>query len=251
MSYLEDQDLEFLQSLTNGELEEFFNVLVYDKDGDKRLTETLSTSTEFTQHGQNYSQYWQRIAEELQCLGANSFATLFRNGTGVPYKQILCNVCDKFKADYNQKASTENIEHKLLQRVLEKTFDSMTQSERDAVAESFGIEHTSRITSAILTDIFVKILKIGDIYSYKFIILIVNAVLKTFIGRSMMNVEHNAFVNRTMTLLNSGIRWTMSRLCTMAEVIGPAYRVTIPAVFMVIGLRQRYINRPLLMQENC
>ncbi|MDG6897014.1 hypothetical protein A6A19_03115 [Actinobacillus delphinicola] len=251
MSYLEDQDLEFLQFLTNQELQELYNVLVYDKDGDKRLTETLSTSDEVADYGENYSKYWQRIAEELQCLGANAFATLFRNGTGAFYKQILCNVCDRFKVNYDQKSSTENIEYHLLERVLEKTFDNMTRSERDAIAQSCEIEYSCHVTSTNLVEFFVKILSVGDIYSYKLVILIVNAVLKTFIGRSMMDVANNTFINRTMTLLNSGIRWTMLRLCTMAEVIEPAYRVTIPAVFMVIGLRQRYINRSLLMQENC
>lgn len=43
-------------------------------------------------------------------LGANTFATMFRGGKGVPYKEVLEDVYDKMKVNFNKDSSVETIE---------------------------------------------------------------------------------------------------------------------------------------------
>ncbi len=88
-----NSDLEFLKRLSSNDLKDLFDALVYDKDGEKRFTEGLTLSEEYKRHGNDYAKYPTRIAEELQCYGANSFASALR-GTGVLYREILCEVCN-------------------------------------------------------------------------------------------------------------------------------------------------------------
>ncbi len=102
MAYKYDSDLEFLKQLSSNDLKDLFDVLVYDKDGKKRFTEGLMLSEEYKRHGNDYAKYAERIAEELQHYGANSFASALR-GTGVLYREILCEVCNKLKVNYNKK----------------------------------------------------------------------------------------------------------------------------------------------------
>ncbi len=111
MAYRYDSDLEFLKRLSSSDLKDLFDALVYDKDGEKRFTEGLTLSEEYKRHGNDYAKYPERIAEELQYYGSNSFAS-FIKGEGVLYKEILCDVCDKLKVNYNKKTETTLIEQK-------------------------------------------------------------------------------------------------------------------------------------------
>ncbi len=109
MAYRYDSDLAFLKRLSSNDLKDLFDVLVYDKDGEKRFTEGLTLSEEYKRHGNDYAKYAERIAEELQHYGTNSFASALR-GTRVLYREILCEVCNKLKVNYNKKSDTTLIE---------------------------------------------------------------------------------------------------------------------------------------------
>ncbi|VEJ25104.1 putative oxidoreductase [Helicobacter pylori] len=54
-------------------------------------------------------------------MGANSFASALR-GTGVLYREILCEVCNKLKVNYNKKSDTTLIEENMLSSILQKKF---------------------------------------------------------------------------------------------------------------------------------
>ncbi|MGL2503233.1 DUF3944 domain-containing protein, partial [Helicobacter pylori] len=119
MAYKYDRDLEFLKQLESSDLLDLFEVLVFGKDGEKRHNEKLTSSIEYKRHGDDYAKYAERIAEELQYYGSNSFAS-FIKGEGVLYKEILCDVCDKLKVNYNKKTETTLIEQNMLSKILER-----------------------------------------------------------------------------------------------------------------------------------
>ena len=66
MAYIYDADLEFLGECTDEQLKNLAEVLIYDKDGEKRITEFITISDEYKTYGERYSRYWKLIAEELQ-----------------------------------------------------------------------------------------------------------------------------------------------------------------------------------------
>ncbi len=88
MAYRYDSDLEFLKRLSSSDLKDLFDALVYAEDGQKRDTQELTYSEEYKKHGDNYAQYTERIAEELQHYGGNTFANLFRD-EGVLQKNFV------------------------------------------------------------------------------------------------------------------------------------------------------------------
>ncbi|GAA8242793.1 hypothetical protein HpNP101_04640 [Helicobacter pylori] len=79
MAYKYDSDLAFLNQLSSNDLKDLFDALVYDKDGKKRFTEGLTLSEEYKKHGNDYAKYAERIAEELQHYGGNTFINFFRD----------------------------------------------------------------------------------------------------------------------------------------------------------------------------
>lgn len=108
MAYRHDPDLEFLANCSPDELDQLVYLLTHDKDGNSRLTEELTSSDDYKRYYPEHLKYWQNIATEIQLFGGNTLVNLFRGGRGVPYKEVLCDVCDKMKVNYNKYSSVQH-----------------------------------------------------------------------------------------------------------------------------------------------
>ena len=75
------------------------------------------------------------IAKEIELFGGNSIINLFR-GRGVPYDEIVCDVADHFKVNYNKGQDTASIELQILMKVLEKSFQEMPDEQKKNFCES-------------------------------------------------------------------------------------------------------------------
>jgi len=240
MAYRYDSDLEFLKEIKSEDLNDLVETLVYDKDGEKRYAEELSDSNAYKVYYPNHTKYWEDIVEELQRFGGNSFVNVLRLGEGVLYKEILMDVCDKLKVNYNKKSNVEKIENNLLMKILEDALDKMSDAERQELAESIGLKNIQDFSAQAMTGIFQAIFRAGGFKSYQLTLIIVNAILKAILGRGL-SLGANAALTRTMAVLTGPIGWVITGLWTAIDIAGPAYRVTIPAVIEISALRQKYL----------
>lgn len=240
MSYRYDADLEFLGELKSEDLADLVYCLTHDKDGEIRLTEELTRHVKYKRHYPEHSMYWEEIAAEVQCFGANTFATLIRRGKGVEYKEVLADVCDKMNVNYNKNASVEKIEQNLLMKILEDAIENMSPEELKELALSTGVKNTSGITKEAMVGVFQAVFRAGGFKSYQLTVIIVNAVAKALIGRGL-SIAGNATLARTMAVLTGPIGWAVTGLWTAVDIAGTAYRVTIPAVIQISVLRQKHI----------
>lgn len=240
MPYRKDDDLGFLENVKSEELNDLVHVLTHDKNGDTRLTELLTVSEKYKKHYPDHHEYWDLIAAELQFFGANTFASILRGGKGVKYEEILVDVCDKLKVNYNKKSSTERIEENLLMKILADALENMSEKELNDLAQAIGVKNTSGITAQTMTGAFQAIFKAGGFKSYQLTLIVVNAALKVLIGRGL-SFAGNAALTRTMALLTGPIGWVITGLWTTIDVAGPAYRVTIPATIQVAVLRKKQL----------
>jgi uncharacterized protein YaaW (UPF0174 family) len=240
MAYRYDDDLEFLQAINSVDLADLVYCLTHDKDGEVRFTEELTTSDSYKSHYPDHSQYWELIAAEIQCFGANSFATMLRGGKGVKYKEVLTDVCDKMKVNYSKDSSVEKIENNLLMKILTDALEKMSPEELKELAEAEGVKNTSGITAEAIVGVFQAVFRAGGFKSYQLTLIIVNAIMKALIGRGLA-FAGNAALTRTMAILTGPIGWVITGLWTAIDIAGPAYRVTIPAVIQVAVLRQKYL----------
>nr|USN27002.1 DUF3944 domain-containing protein [synthetic construct] len=240
LAYRYDRDLEFLGELSSEDLNDLVYCLTHDKDGDERLTEELSNHDLYKRHYPKHSEYWKEIAAEIQCFGANTFATMFRGGKGVEYKEVLVDVCRKVKVNFNKDSSVEKIEQNLLMKILEDAIENMTPEELKELAQATGIKNKSGVTKEAMVGVFQAIFQAGGFKSYQLTLIIVNAVLKALIGRGL-SFAGNAALTRTMAILTGPIGWVITGLWTAVDIAGAAYRVTIPSVIQVSVLRQKHI----------
>ena len=238
MAYRYDPDLEFLGQCASKDLNDLVYCITHDKDGDARLTEELTSSVLYKRYNPDHRQYWELIAAEVQCFGANSFATIFRGGKGVPYKEVLIDVCEKMKVNFNKESSVEVIEQNLLMKILKDSLEKMSTAEVRQLAESLGVKNFNVVTAETLVGGFQTIFKLGGFKSYQLTVIIVNAVMKALIGRGLSFAATGTLM-RAASVLTGPIGWAITGIWTAVDLAGAAYRVTIPAVIQVAFLRQK------------
>lgn len=240
MAYRPDEDLQFLATVKSEDLNDLVYCLTHDKDGNARLTEELTMAPLYKAHHPDHQKYWELVAAEIQCFGANTFATALRGGKGVLYKEVLMDVCDKLKVNYNKDSSAEKIESNLLMKILTDALEKMSPDELRELAAVTGVKNAGTVTSQAMIAVFQAIFRAGGFRSYQLTLIIVNAVLKALIGRGL-TLAGNAALARAMAILTGPIGWVITGLWTAIDIAGAAYRVTIPAVIQVAALRQKQL----------
>ncbi len=231
-----DSDLTFLQDANNKDLHILIDYLVKDRKGSFRLTESLSQTREFKKYySHNLRAMVPQIQQELRLYGSNTFATLYRGGVPVNYKEILVDVAKKMKVNFNKFSSVETIEAHLLQKILLDSLDKISEKDLKQIADEIGVRVASFGKEALIAGIQIAI-KNGGFAPYKIAVIVANAVAKALLGRGL-SLAANAALTRWISIFAGPIGWLATAIWTAIDVAGPAYRVTIPAVIQVAYMR--------------
>jgi len=241
MAYRIDPDLSFLAQCSSEELDPLVKYLTQDKDGALRYTEELTMSAEYKAFAPNHRRYWQLVAAELQLFGGNSFVSLFRGGEGVLYREVLTDVCDKMKVNYNKKATTEFIESSLMAKILTDALENMSEKERRELVQAIGVKTTSFTGPAVAAAIQIAI-RTSGFMAYQIAATVANIVARQLLGHGL-TFAANAALTRVIGILAGPIGWALTGLWTALTIAGPAYRVTIPSVIHVAFLRASLKHR--------
>ena len=81
--------------------------------------------------------YVNDIAAELQKFGANTIASAFRSGKGVPYREIVQDVAGRLGV--SREGTTTDIEKRILQKLAEKFWEGATTEQRIALLNQVGV----------------------------------------------------------------------------------------------------------------
>lgn len=240
MAYRIDSDLEFLSLITSNDLNDLVYCLTHDKDGNTRLTEELTYSDTYKLHYPNHNKYWKLIAAEVQCYGANSIATMFRGGEGVLYREVLQDVCNKLKVNYNNNSKTEIIENNLLLKILTSALEEMSPEDLKELAKEFNISNINYSSEALL-GAFQAVFNAGGFKSYQLTLIVANTISKVIIGKGL-SFATNTALTKTMSILTGPIGWGITGAWTLFDISGPAFRVTLPAVINIAVLRKKNLQ---------
>ena len=242
--YREDPDLEFLQRLPNEDLEGLVQILTMDEDGEERFTGELTTDDRYEKHSPNHHAYWDLIAAEIQCFGANTLATLLRGGEGVLYREVLTDVCDKMNVSYKSESngSIKAIEALLLAEVLLRWMSGLRPEYRKSVCETFkweSLPHTSEIIRDILQ---------GTDVGHAIVVCIANIVTGIPLEGGRLAPAAAGAAGLSGGLGAAGLAFTtlspllplsilVAGVAGLVTISDPNYDVTVPAVIMVACLR--------------
>ncbi|EBP4695687.1 DUF3944 domain-containing protein, partial [Salmonella enterica] len=127
VTYLHDEDLDFLQHCSEEQLADFARLLTHNEKGKARLSSVLSHNELFKAmegHPEQHRRNWQLIAGEFQHYGGDSIANKLR-GHGKQYRAILLDVAKRLKLKADKSMSTFEIEQQLLEHFLRHTWQKM------------------------------------------------------------------------------------------------------------------------------
>ena len=233
------KNLKVLRKMNNDELKVLIQILL-DKG---RVTEDLSSSELFrTCHESgNYAPCIDLVDEEIRRFGGNTIVNLFRGG-GPEYKEIACDVCEKLDVEVNQSKRMREIDTALLKKVLTKMWEEMEDKDRRELLDSLNIKITTDSNfkaeglAALLTAF-----RAGGFASYQLTMIVVNVVAKMILGRGLA-LATNATINKVLGIATGPIGIALTTMWVVADIMGPAYRVTIPVVIYLAAMRQAYRN---------
>lgn len=237
MAYQNDTDLDFLSQCDNELLGVLVEILTKDK-GEERFTENLTASEGYKRYYPNHARYWRDIAESYQRFGGNTFVNMVRGG-GVLYREILCDVCDKLKVNYNVNSAIESIEMQLLNKVLSDSLEKMTSEQLEEISRDFGLqlEGIKGLTPQAVTAALQAAIRVSGFKAYKSAVIVANALAQLILGHGL-SFGANAMLTKAISVFAGPIGWVITGLWTALDIAGPAYRVTIPATIQIACMRQ-------------
>ena len=234
-----DFDLQFLQFCNNDDLLSLGNIIMYDNDGKIRLNENLSTSDNYLAcYPDKMVGMWKDIGAELQSYGGNTILNHFR-GHGPSYESIVRDVCKRLRVrNILIHDTAEEMEQKLLIHVSKKAIGELDESQARAIMDECGIRNFERSKAGLLA----ALMALQVINRKVFIIVmetIMRLVSRILVGRGIMYAGMGIF-SRGLGILFGPMGWILVGGWTVWDMLGPAYRVTIPAVIQIAYMRVKY-----------
>lgn len=231
MAAIFDKDLEFLKGLSDEQLDPLVKHLMYDKDFSKRRTEQLSSNPVVKSYFPQHSYYVEDVIEEVQRYGANTMATILRFGKGVPYKEILSDVCKKLKVKDVKNLSVEDQEEKMVRVVVERAVKKMSPEQLQEFAKRANLNTNHYTAQAVLTALATASTPFSFILAAGIYVPFQGYVGGTALGAGLF-LGTLAFIG-------------LSGIFAGFAITGPAYRVTIPACIIIACLRHEAKQKKL------
>lgn len=219
-----DQNLEVLRKFSAEELKVLVDLM------EKKLSFDLADNVCIYP-----TNHVEEIANEFCRFGGNTIANILRGGEGVPYKEILTDVCEVLKVPFNNNHSVEHIERNLLETVLESAWENMAEEDRQAILEEMGSK--GKTPKGGIWGLFaLQVGKSAGFATYQGALIVANAVAKQVTGTGLALATNAAITTALKGVLNilGPVLWAW----TLVDIASPSKKVTIPGCIYIAALRQ-------------
>ncbi|MBJ9203160.1 acidic protein MsyB [Citrobacter sp. FDAARGOS_156] len=228
VTYLNDDDLDFLQHCSEEQLANITRLLTHNEKGKARLSSVLNHNDLFKSmegHPEQHRRNWQLIAGELQHYGGDSIANKLR-GHGKLYRAILLDVSKRLKLKADKEMSTFEIEQYLLEHFLRNAWQKMDAEHKQEFLQAVDAKVSE------LEELLPRLMKdrnlakgVSHLLSGQLTKILRTHAAVSVIGHGLLR---GAGLGGPVGAALNGVK----------AVSGSAYRVTIPAVLHIACLRR-------------
>ncbi len=127
----------------------------------------------------------------------------------------------------------------MLAKILEKRLEEMSDEEKREVGRELDIKNIDSLSKQALSTAFLGLLKTDDFHAYQLTTSIANAVAGKTLGGGLKAVAGKMVLTKILGVLVGPIGWAITGALVSVSLAGPAYRVTVPACFVVAALRKK------------
>lgn len=239
IAYRPDDDLAFLQYCSEEDIRQLAQFIIHDKDGKERIASQIKSDPAFkSRNGQpdQWRKSWQLIAGELQHFGGDSVVNLFRR-KGVLYREMLCDVCDKFQVKYDKKSCAYDIENLLIERLVEMSWEEMSEAERQSTLQ------TVQVSSVVApgSQMIIQMIRSKGVGSLAWSSWLAQSARFAFTPFALSNI---GAAGAAGFVAQRGVGALAGPLAVVALAVpmltGTAYRVTVPVVIQIAYMRRKY-----------
>ena len=230
-----DKDLQFLLSCKNDDLRTLCDILTYDRLGNIRITEQLTSSDEYLyNYPENMLSLVPQISTELLKYGSNTLMTYW-NGGPDSYETVLRRVCKQMDVDVDEEEDVPTMEYNLLTALCQDTLKKMSERELRLLANESGIPD-KRLTRQALTAALLMALRASRPILVRVVARVVQYVVEMVAVRGVATAGIET-ASRAVGGALGPIGWIALGAWTVYDITAPAYRVCIPAVLQVAYMR--------------
>lgn len=223
-----EEDLLFLEQCSNEQLKHLADILVFDRDGKKRLTEALSnTQVYVNNYPNNVKAFLSEIIKEYRKFGSNAVLNLFLEPKS--YIDILGDVCKQLKVPFHKGMPVELVEHQMLQTLMYMAINEMSAEDIKELVD----EKISKAELLKSKDLFIVG---GPLFLKVITVLVMQLASKAVLAGVGMYAARFA-ASRWFAVLTGPIGIIITGLWSGYDLAGPAYRVTIPFTISVAYYR--------------
>jgi uncharacterized protein YaaW (UPF0174 family) len=238
----DDEDLvPLLRQASNQDLDPLVKFII-EKGG---MTSQLELTQAYKLHSpkSNHKMYADDIAAEIQKFGANTFWSLFfRDGKGKKYRKILKSVAKRCDVKVGLSDETAKIEEGVLEAVLSKAYEEMTDGQRQEVLATLKINKLPGTSGPVTAAAFQTAIQAAGFAPYKAAVIVANGMANVALGHGLAFAA-NTGLTKAIALFAGPVGWTLDAIWGGVIVAGPAYRVTVPCVVQVALIRQSMLQR--------
>lgn len=202
-------------------------------------TNELDISELYKQNPDCPSSYVPTLVFEVRTFGGNTLANIAR-GAGPPYSEIVRDVANQMDVKFSGSDTVEDVEFKIVLQMLDNAKEKMSDDELaalESIVESESGKYYSLAGKGALTTLALQgAIRAGGFAAYQMSVIAANAMARFLLGRGL-SFAGNAAIGRTLAVFAGPVGWIASGLWLLADIAGPAMRVTIPCVIHVAMLR--------------
>ena len=233
----DDDLIPLLRKCSSDELDNLVGYLT-QKGG---VSSQLKSTRVYRQWQPDHVKYVDEISAEIQKFGGNTVLNIARGGLGVPYREIVVKVASRLKVKTDKKDPIDQIEQQILIKVIEKSWEKMSDADKKALIEGIMPETGARdlpqeFPTALLQ---AAIIAGGGFISYRLSLIVAGAIARISLERGIAFVAGTSMARWAATFAGA-VGLGIAALWTLFDVLGPAYRVLIPCVLHIAMLRQLY-----------
>lgn len=186
----------------------------------------------------------QTIAAEIQKFGGNSLASIFRGGKGVLYKEIVRDVADHVGANYSDQADVAQIEGAIMLKIVERSLDKMSESEKSQFFNQFGVNYQSVGSAAntVAMAALLAVIRTSGFAFYQMATIVAQAAARALLGRGLTFAATGGLM-RGLSVLAGPVGWAITGIWSAFDLASPAYRITVPCVIQLGYMRQQALIR--------
>lgn len=251
LKFREDSDLNVLALARHEDLKRLADVLTLDAaDGAKRRAQELLDDAAYkvALKTGNLAPAWRSIAAELQTWGGDTVANvvrgLFKDHSGVQYREIVRDLCEHVKLKVRADESIVALEDQLLIELVRSQQENFSREQMTQILEATarGIGLQECLDKDLSFDELARRSASDPELAYILasVVPAIASVALPVLARLSATTALAAIAPRVGAALAPGIG-LLAAASTLSILTSPAYRVTLPAVLEVARIRRKVV----------